>query len=296
MKIEKYLTEKSKIVDATLNKYLPKSSVYPSIIHQAMRYSVLAGGKRIRPILVIMAAEVTGGYCKRVLPTACAMELIHAYSLIHDDLPCMDDDDYRRGKLTNHKVYGENIAVLAGDGLLTYAFGLINKNKEISGIKAQNVLKALEIIANAAGTFGMVGGQVVDILSENKKINLPVLQYIHTHKTGALICASLQSGAVLSQASSEEYKALTKYGENLGLIFQIVDDILNVTGDAKKLGKSVGSDAARKKVTYPSLYGIKESKEKVEELRTKAKNCLKVFGAKGVLLSQLVDFIIERES
>jgi geranylgeranyl diphosphate synthase type II len=295
MDIKEYLNNRCKIVNNALDKFLPKESIYPSIIHKSIRYSVFAGGKRIRPILVILSAETLGKSYKRVLPTACAVELIHTYSLIHDDLPCMDNDDYRRGMLTNHKVFGEGIATLAGDALLTYAFELISKNKEVNGVKPENVLKVINVISKACGTSGLIGGQVVDILSEGKKVSKLELKYIHTHKTGALICASLQAGAILSDAKEKEYSALTEYGENLGLIFQIVDDILNVTGDAKKLGKSVGSDAKRKKITYPSLFGIENSKKEIQKLKEKAKNSVKIFKNKSKLLNKLVDFVIERE-
>lgn len=295
MNIQKYLNTRKKIVDDALEKFLPKRGKYPSIIHKSIRYSVFAGGKRIRPILVLLSAETLGKSYKRVLPTACAIELIHTYSLIHDDLPCMDNDDYRRGMLTNHKVFGESIATLSGDALLTHSFELISKNKEINGVKPENVLKVINIISKACGTFGLIGGQVVDILSEGKKVSKSKLKYIHTHKTGALICASLQAGAILSDAKDKEYNALTKYGKNLGLLFQIVDDMLNVTGDAKKLGKSVGSDAKRKKITYPSLFGIKKSKEEIQKLREKAKREVSIFKTKKNLLCELVDFIIERE-
>ncbi|MFH1073901.1 MAG: farnesyl diphosphate synthase [Candidatus Firestonebacteria bacterium] len=296
MNFKKYLNSRCALVDKALDKMMPERAEYPSIINQAMRYSVFAGGKRVRPVLVIMAAEALGYEASRVMPTACAMELIHTYSLIHDDLPCMDDDDYRRGKLTNHKVYGENMAVLGGDGLLTLAFELIAENAEIKGVNPLNVVKALRIIANGAGTRGMVGGQVVDIISENKKVSEPVLQYIHTHKTGALIRASILSGAVLCGANEREYGVLRIYGEHIGLIFQITDDILNVTGDEKKLGKAVGSDAKRKKMTYPSLFGLKQSREEVELLCEKAKAAVKPFGKKAEAMMALVDFLKNRDA
>ncbi|MEI7905460.1 MAG: polyprenyl synthetase family protein [Candidatus Firestonebacteria bacterium] len=296
MNISSYLKSRAKLVDSALNKYLPKESMYPFEVHKSMRYSVFAGGKRIRPILAILAAETLGSEPKKVLPIACAFELIHTYSLIHDDLPCMDDDDLRRGKPTNHKVFGEAVAVLAGDALLTFAFELAARNAYEKGIKPVNAVKALELLAQASGTAGMIGGQIVDILSENKEPTLPVLQYIHTHKTGALIRAPLLASAILLGAKKKEFEALRKYGGYLGLIFQIVDDILNVTGDAKKLGKSVGSDEARKKMTYPALFGLEESKRQVAELSGKAKEAVRIFGKKADSLKSLVDFVIERES
>ena len=296
MDIKPYLKSRGKIVDAALDRYLPGGKSYPSVIHEAMRYSVFAGGKRVRPILAIMAAETLGYKAERVLPAACSLELIHTYSLIHDDLPCMDDDDFRRGKPTNHKVFGEAVAVLSGDALLTFAFELIARNADIKGVKPGAVIGALRIISSASGTAGMVGGQVVDMLSEKQEPSLPVLQYIHTHKTGALILAPIMSAAELCGAGARDKKALRIYGENLGLIFQIVDDILNVTGDAKKLGKSVGSDAARKKMTYPALFGIEESRQKVRELRERAGKAAGHFGKRAVLLNALADYVIKRES
>jgi len=295
MDFKKYLNSRGALVDMALDKLMPEKEEYPSIINQTMRYSVFAGGKRIRPVLVIMAAEALGYTASRVMPAACALELIHTYSLIHDDLPCMDDDDYRRGKLTNHKVYGENIAVLGGDGLLTLAFELVAKNAEVKGVTPAGVVKAIKLIADGAGTHGMVGGQVVDIISENKKVSEPVLQYIHTHKTGALIRASILAGAVLCNADEKKYKALASYGEHIGLIFQIVDDILNVVGDSKKLGKAVGSDAKRKKMTYPGLFGLKQSREEVELLCEKAKNAVKPFGKRAETMLALVDFLKDRD-
>ncbi|MFH1824254.1 MAG: polyprenyl synthetase family protein [Candidatus Firestonebacteria bacterium] len=294
MNIREYLNIRKKIIDNALEKFLPKEKEYLGIIHKSMRYSIFAGGKRIRPILVVLSAEILGKNYKLVLPTACALELIHTYSLIHDDLPCMDNDDFRRGRLTNHKVFGEGLATLSGDALLTYAFELISRNVKVKGVKPENVLKIINIVSKACGTSGLIGGQVVDILSEGKKVSKSELKYIHTHKTGALICASLQAGAILSDAKDKEYDALTTYGENLGLLFQIVDDMLNVVGDAKKLGKSVGSDAKRKKITYPSLFGIEKSKEEIEKLRKKAKNSVKIFKNKAGLLNELVDFVIQR--
>ncbi len=296
MDFKSYLKNRCLLVDKALDKLMPPSEEYPSVINQAMRYSVFAGGKRIRPLLVIMTAETLGYKAERVMPTACALELIHTYSLIHDDLPCMDDDDFRRGQPTNHKVFGENMAVLGGDGLLTLAFELIAGNGGVKGVRQKNVLKSLQLIAEGAGTHGMVGGQVVDIISENKKISEPVLQYIHTHKTGALIRASILSGALLCDASKKEYLALKSYGEHIGLVFQIVDDILNVIGDEKKLGKAVGTDAVRKKVTYPALYGLEQSRAEVKLLCEKAKLALKVFGKKAPALNALVDYLEKREA
>ena len=288
-----YLDSLKSIVDRALDKYLPGKNEYPSSIHSAMRYSVFAGGKRIRPILTLSVAKLLGKDYRYVIPAVCAIEMIHTYSLIHDDLPCMDDDDYRRGRLTCHKVYGEAIATLAGDSLLTLAFKVFLENSNTAG--CERTLKALADLAKASGTYGMIGGQVVDIESENKDADLPVVQYIHTHKTGALICSSVRVGAILSGAKKKELYALTKYGEYTGLAFQIIDDCLNVEGDEKKLGKRVGSDLKKKKATYPAILGVQESKKRSYELCEEAKNSLKIFGEKAKILKDLADFIIKRD-
>ncbi|MEK6645259.1 MAG: polyprenyl synthetase family protein [Candidatus Firestonebacteria bacterium] len=295
MDIEKYLKSQKKIIDKALDKFLPSEKEFPQKIHQAIRYSVFAGGKRLRPILVLASTQIFTKKIKHILPTACAMELIHSYSLIHDDLPCMDDDDYRRGQLTSHKVYGEAIATLAGDALLTYAFFLITNNYKADGVSKENLIRAIREISFAAGVGGMIGGQVVDMQSENKEIDIPTLQYIHTHKTAALICASIKSGAILANASEKEIKALSLYAEYFGLAFQIIDDILDITGDEKKLGKKLGSDIKKKKATYPSVLGLKDSKQQAIELIEKAKASLKIFGNRAKVLVALADFVLSRD-
>lgn len=294
MDLKKYLDQKREIIDEALNQYLPPETEYPQTIHEAMRYSVFAGGKRLRPILVIAAAEVVGGRAEKVLPTACAIELIHTFSLIHDDLPAIDNDDYRRGKLTCHKVFGEDMAILAGDGLLTHAFQLLAQNSEIKTINKEAMPLVIKEVAAAIGTLGLIGGEVVDIQSEGKEIDLPRLEYIHSHKTGALIAISLRVGAMLMDAQEEEIEALFQYGKLIGLAFQIVDDILNVEGDEVQLGKPVGSDLRQKKATYPALFGIEASRQKARRLVEEAKKELEIFGEKGEILRLLADFVVER--
>ncbi len=243
---------------------------------------------------MIAACETAGGSINNVLPAACAMEMIHTYSLIHDDLPAMDDDDYRRGRQTNHKVFGEARAILAGDALLTQAFILLAAVDPGSAISATDRLRVLQIIATAAGSLGMVGGQVVDMESETKAVELPIVEYIHTHKTGALILASLQAGALLGGADSRAFSALTRYGECAGLAFQIADDILDIVGEQALLGKDVGSDVQRGKATYPALLGLTESRRRAAELRDMAIDALVPLGSEAEPLRALVSFIVDR--
>jgi len=257
--LQEYLKQKTSLVDAELQKVLPSEETLPFSLHRAMRYSMFAGGKRIRPILVLAAAEAVGGDAAGAMPAACALEMIHTYSLIHDDLPAMDDDDFRRGRSTNHKVFGEATAILAGDALLTEAFILLSSS-QAKGLDASTVRRVISIIARAAGSQGMVGGQVVDMESEGKAIDMATLQYIHTRKTGALLLASIQSGALLGGADEAQFDALTRYGEATGLAFQVADDILDIVGDQAELGKDVGSDQARGKATYPALLGLAEAR------------------------------------
>ena len=241
------------------------------------------------------SAEIITKKIKPILPVACAIELIHSYSLIHDDLPCMDDDDYRRGKPTSHKVYGEAIATLAGDALLTYGFFLMTNSFEKNEIFKENLIRAIREISFAAGIGGMICGQVVDVQSEGKEIDTPTLQYIHTHKTAALICSSIKAGAILANAKPREIKALSLYAEHFGLAFQIIDDILDITGDEKKLGKKVGSDTKKKKATYPSVLGLRDSKQQAIELIEKAKASLRIFENRAEVLHELADFVLKRD-
>jgi len=267
-------------------------------LHKAIRHSLLDGGKRIRPILAIAAFEAVGGKGDYILPFACALEMIHTYSLIHDDLPAMDNDDYRRGKPTCHKMFGEAIGILAGDGLLTEAFQLMTNRSNWGGPSSDKalILDVVHEIAQAAGISGMVGGQVADIESEGKEIDLPLLQYIHTHKTGAMILASIRVGARLGGAGEETLRAFTRYGERIGLAFQITDDILNVEGKAIALGKSTGTDLSRGKATYPSLLGLEESKRRAAELVQLAVESLNPYGPGAEPLREIARFIIAREN
>jgi len=306
MDIRKYLNEKKKIVDAFLEECFPNPEAaddttdYPSsrgrvcsTLRKAIRHSLFSGGKRIRPILSISAFEAVGGKGNGIMPFACALEMIHTYSLIHDDLPAIDNDDYRRGNPTCHKVFGEGIAILAGDGLLTEAFRLMTKQ---SMDDPKVVLDVVNEIARASGISGMVGGQVADIESEGRDVDFPTVEYIHTHKTGALILASVRTGVKLGGGSDETLKVFTGYGEKIGLAFQIVDDILNVEGKAELLGKSTGSDLFKKKATYPSLLGIEESRKRAGELMKSAIDALQPFGSEVEPLKEIARFIVLRES
>jgi len=294
--LEAYLNDRRQLVDAALDRFLPSEDTPPPSVHRAMRYSVLAGGKRLRPILVIAGAELVGAQSSRVMPTACALEMIHTYSLIHDDLPAMDDDDYRRGRLTNHKVFGDAIAILAGDALLTLAFQLVAQNAALTGVDAKVVCDVVAEIAGAAGTLGMVGGQVVDIESEGKTITPEALEYIHIHKTAALLRASLSVGARLGGADAAALAAVGEAGQSLGLAFQIVDDILDVEGSLETLGKTAGSDERKQKVTYPALHGIEASRREARRLIERTKSRLAVFGARSAPVCALADFVVERKS
>jgi geranylgeranyl diphosphate synthase type II len=296
VEIKRYLKEKKEIVDSALERCFPRETESPTTIHKAIRHSLFAGGKRIRPILAIAAFEATGGKGNEILPYGCALEMIHTYSLIHDDLPGIDNDDFRRGKPTCHKAFGEAIAILAGDALLTEAFKLMTDRPDRHHrLDESLILDIVNKVAQAAGILGMVGGQAVDIESEGREVDLPTLQYIHTHKTGALILVSIQIGAMLGGAREETLKALTHYGERVGLAFQIADDILNVEGKAALLGKNTGGDLCKGKATYPSLFGIEESKRKAMELVTLAVDALSPFGAEGDPLRGIARFIISRE-
>ena len=290
-----YLKARQELVDGALEQLLPPETTMPPTLHRAMRYSVQAGGKRLRPILVLAGAEAVGGKPEQVMETACAMELIHTYSLIHDDLPAMDNDDYRRGMLTNHKVFGEAVAILAGDALLTLAFKLIATNGARTG-DARIIAALVTDIADAAGTNGMVGGQVVDIESEGKTFSAETLDYIHTHKTAALIRISLWAGALIAGGSPAQLSAIAACGEALGLAFQIVDDILDVEGSTEQLGKTAGKDAQQQKATYPAYHGLEASRERARVLIGQAKQALTPLGERAEPIRALADFIFERRS
>jgi len=296
VELKSYLRERAALVDQALDRWLPGAEILPARLHEAMRYSVFAGGKRLRPILIFAACEAVGGQPDRVLHAACAMEMIHTYSLIHDDLPAMDDDDFRRGRPTNHKVFGEANAILAGDALLTEAFRLLADPEANRGIEPGVTLKVIEIIARCAGSQGMVGGQVVDMESEGRPIDFATLQYIHTRKTGALFLASIQAGALLGGGNETQLAALTRYGETAGLAFQIADDILDIVGNQAELGKDVGSDQARGKATYPALLGMSEARRRAEELRDLALAALEPLGPAAEPLRAIASYIVDRKS
>ena len=292
--LETYLQERLQLTEAALDRYLPSAETLPAVLHEAMRYSVFAGGKRIRPVLMMAACEAVGGDPKQVLPAACAIEMIHSYSLIHDDLPAMDDDDLRRGKATNHKVYGEATAILAGDALVTEAFLLLS-NPEIAPELSPAVrCQVIHLLARSAGSRGMVGGQVVDMESEGQEIDLPTLEYIHTHKTGALILAAIDAGAIIGGADQQQRRALCRYGEAAGLAFQVADDLLDIVADQSELGKDVGSDQQRGKATYPALLGLAGARERARELRDLAFSALDTFGAAARPLREIAGYIVDR--
>ena len=289
-----YLSDGKKLIDEGIKGLLPKEKAYPESIHEAMRYSLLAGGKRLRPILVMAASEAVGGDRHSVLPFAVAAEMIHTYTLIHDDLPALDNDDLRRGKPTNHKVFGEAIAILAGDALLTQAFIVMTRAVGMETIPPDCILKATHEMAGALGSTGMIGGQVVDLESEGKPVTKENLEYIHIYKTGFLIGACIRCGGILSRATKRQLDSLSKFGAHIGLAFQIVDDILDITGDQDKLGKDVGSDLTKDKATYPALYGLEESKRKAEELVEQSVDCLKEFDCRADPLREIARYFVKR--
>jgi geranylgeranyl diphosphate synthase type II len=300
MNLQDYLQEKAVIVNKELEQLMPAKDRYPASIHQAMHYSIFAGGKRLRPILCLAAAEAVNKEAAtlHLLPVACALEMIHTYSLVHDDLPAMDNDDYRRGKLTNHKVFGEGIAVLAGDALLTYGFEVLLRFARQFPEK-ERAIQVVEEIAVAVGTEGMIGGQVVDLESEGKKECVhpeTTLAYIHTHKTGALFRAAIRAGAILAGAGAEELAGLTLYAEKFGLAFQITDDLLDITGEQTVLGKPIGSDAKNAKLTYPALYGFEQAKIMAQATIEEAVQALAELPGKTEPLQLLVRYLEKRVS
>jgi geranylgeranyl diphosphate synthase type II len=294
--LEGYLAERRRAVDEALDRCLPPPDAHPPVIHEAMRYSVFAGGKRLRPVLVIAGAEAVGGRMADVLPTACCFELIHTYSLIHDDLPAMDDDDYRRGRPTSHKVFGEAIAILAGDALLTHALGLVAANFGLGKAPPDVFPRVLAEVTAAAGTGGMIGGQVVDVQSEGREVPAETLEYIHTRKTAALIRGALRAGALLAGASEEALRGLSDYGDRIGLAFQIVDDVLDIEGSLETLGKTAGSDERKRKITYPGLHGVAASKARAAALIGEAHGALAPLGPPAAPLRALADFIVNRRA
>jgi geranylgeranyl diphosphate synthase type II len=287
-----YMKHRAAAVDAALERFLPAETLRPETLHKAMRYSVFAGGKRLRPVLVIAGAEAVGGTASLVMPTACAMELIHTYSLVHDDLPAMDNDDFRRGVPTNHKVFGEAMAILAGDALLTLAFRLVADNAGPSTALREVVMD----IADAAGHKGMVAGQVADLEAEGRRVGADMVDYIHAHKTGALIRTSLRIGAMLCGADATQVRALSVAGADLGLAFQIVDDILDVVASSEELGKTAGKDQIQQKATYPAIHGIEASRARAAFLIRDAEEALRVLGPPAEPIRALGRFILERKA
>ena len=291
--LKSYLKTKKEFVEQALDKSLPIEK--PEKIYEAMRYSLLAGGKRLRPILCLATVGLLGQEETIAVPTACALEMIHTMSLIHDDLPAMDNDDYRRGLLTNHKVYGEDIAILAGDGLLAYAFEYVAENT--LDVSADKIVKVLAILGKAVGAHGLVGGQVMDLDCEGKSdVTADTLSFIHRHKTGALLEACISSGAVLASASDSDLQRLSVYAQNIGLAFQIVDDILDVTATTEDLGKTAGKDISAQKATYPKLWGLETSRLKAQELIDDAIAQLNIYGKKAVPLQAIAQYIINRKN
>ena len=290
--LQAYLGGRTVEVNRALDRFLPKGGARPATIHRAMRYSLFAGGKRMRPALCLAAAEACGGAIKDALPLACAVECIHTYSLIHDDLPAMDNDDYRRGKLTNHKVFGEGIAILAGDALLTQAFEIAAQCKGWPRYPHRDVILEL---ARAAGSLKLIAGQVADLESQGKTISAGQLKYIHERKTSALLCCSARLGGMSANCDSQHLKALTDFGYNVGLAFQIIDDILDITQTSQQLGKTAGKDTAARKATYPALVGMEKSRQIARQLTHRAFRALEIFHGKALPLEALATYLLQRD-
>jgi geranylgeranyl diphosphate synthase type II len=296
MDITRYLDQKRQEVDRFLEATMPAENAPPATLHKAIRYSLFAGGKRVRPILAIAACEATGRSSPAVLPFASALELVHTYSLIHDDLPAMDNDDYRRGKPTNHKVFGEAMAILAGDALLTMAFELASRPASADGLDPRAQMRIIQELASGAGNVGMVGGQVADIEAEGKDIDLATLEGVHRWKTGKLIRASVRIGAIVGGATDAQLSSLTGYAEDIGLAFQIADDVLNVVGSREELGKDANTDASRGKKTYPSFFGVDGARKLAEERAASAIRHLTDFDEKADPLRELARYITARKN
>jgi geranylgeranyl diphosphate synthase type II len=293
MLLREYLAQQQQLVDAELGRLVPTEDTPPATIHRAMRYSLFAGGKRIRPILCIEAARAVSDSTEGAMAAACSLELIHTYSLIHDDLPALDNDDYRRGKLTNHKVFGDAMAILAGDSLLTLAFQVLAQLDAPDSRKTRMIAE----LSTASGTVGgMIGGQVADLEGEGKTPDAQLLDTIHRAKTGALLRASLRLGAIYAGASDEQYAALSCYGEHVGLAFQIVDDILDVEESSEALGKTAGKDAQQQKITFPAVYGLDDSRRMAAEECERAHQTLAPFAGRATRLHELADMIVQRKS
>ncbi len=290
--LQGFLAARTTAVNEALDRLLPPATRRPATIHKAMRYSLFAGGKRLRPALCLAAAAACGGKEARAMPLACAVECIHTYSLIHDDLPAMDNDDYRRGKLTNHTVFGEGIAVLAGDALLTQAFEIAARCKAWPRYSHRQVFLEL---ARAAGSLELIAGQVADLEGEGKKLSVPHLRYIHERKTSALLCCSVRLGGMSANCTSGQLNALTDFGYNVGLAFQVIDDILDVTQTSAKLGKTAGKDTKAQKATYPAIVGLERSRRIAEQLTERAFSALKAFGGNAQALEALAEFLLRRD-
>ena len=293
MNLQEFLARQQQFVDRELDRLVPTEAIEPTTIHRAMRYSLFAGGKRIRPLLCLCAAEAVSEAVVGAVTTACTLEFIHTYSLIHDDLPALDNDDYRRGKLTCHKVFGDAIAILAGDALLTLAFQVLASIK----VDHAHRVRLVAELSEAAGTVGgMIGGQVADLEGEGQEPEAALLESIHRAKTGALLRASVRMGAIHAAAAPEQLTALSRYGEHIGLAFQMVDDILDVEESSEALGKTAGKDAQQRKITFPAVYGVAESKRMAEDERQKAHDAIAIFGAHARRLHELADFIVHRKA
>ena len=293
MNIKTYLVSRQKLIERALDRYLPKANTKPATLHRAMRYSLFAGGKRLRPILCLAATEASGGKIRNALPLACALECIHTYSLVHDDLPSMDNDDFRRGRPTCHKVFGDAIAILAGDGLLTIAFEIVSSAKPTSRYDTSSLLRE---IAVAAGSQRLIAGQVADLEAEGKNVKRDQLQFIHQNKTAAILKSSVRLGAMSANADAKKLSAVTRFGQRLGLAFQIIDDILDVTQTSEILGKSAGKDVAAKKATYPAVIGLEKSRAEARRLTRQAHSALSLFSSRDAEpLHALANYLLERE-
>ncbi len=292
MDLKEYLATRAAEVDAALDAFLPKAKEKPATIHAAMRYSLFAGGKRLRPILCLAAAEACGGDLESAMPPACAVEILHTYSLVHDDLPCMDDDDLRRGRPTCHKVYGEGMAVLTGDALLTEAFLIL---AQTSPAKRYPTASYVAELALTGGSTKLIGGQVMDLEGEGKKLTKAQLVKIHESKTAALLATSIRLGAMTANATDKQLEALTVFGRALGLAFQVIDDILDVTASTEVLGKTAGKDLAVEKATYPAILGLDKSRKEAAKLTKEAMDALLPFGKKAQRLREIADYLLKRE-
>jgi len=293
MDLRHYLASRQKRIDRALDRYLPKASTKPATLHKAMRYSLFAGGKRLRPILCLAAAEACGGKIKNALPLACALECIHTYSLVHDDLPSMDNDDFRRGRPTCHKVFGDGIAILAGDALLTIAFEIVSSARPAPRYDMSILLRE---VAVAAGSQKLIAGQVADLEAEGRNVKRDELRFIHENKTAAILKTSVRLGAMSANADAKKLRAITQFGHGLGLAFQVIDDILDLTQTSEILGKSAGKDVTAKKATYPAVIGLEKSRAEARRLTRQADDALSVFaGSKAQALHALANYLLERE-